>query len=265
MLSYLFFTKNSYFAINYLDDLRGADMAERVEEAYRALRKLLKDFGLQESPNKCCAPSFTMIFLGIEVNTLLLTLTIPREKMEEILEVLKKWKTKSYAMLKEVRQLAGLLNFACRCVRSGRAYLSRILNFLRTFDGCGDRCKRIPSGAKKDIWWWVEFTPRFNGTSCMLENQWTEPDLLIESDSCMTGGGACTRTEYFHFRFPQQVLAKCKHINELECIVLVVAVQKWAPLFTRKGIQMFCDNQVTVFSVNSGSSRNHIIQACLCR
>ena len=44
------YTKHGYFAINYLDDLGGADTAERAEETFRALRKLLRDFRLQESP-----------------------------------------------------------------------------------------------------------------------------------------------------------------------------------------------------------------------
>ena len=140
------YNKNGYFAINYLDDLGGADSAERAEEAYAQLRQLLSDVGLTEALNKSCAPSCCMIFLGIEVNTILFTLTIPHDKMQEILLVLQSWRDKTSATKNEVQRLAGLLNFACRCIRSGRVYLSRILNFLRSMTGRGTEV--VPPDAK---------------------------------------------------------------------------------------------------------------------
>ena len=121
-----------YEDVNYLDDLGGAERAENAEVAYRELQLLLKDFGLCEAHNKSCAPSWCMVFLGIEVNTILLTLSIPKEKMDEILQVLSMWVERTSATLRDVQKLAGLLNFACRCIRSGRVYLARILNFLRS-------------------------------------------------------------------------------------------------------------------------------------
>ena len=89
---------------------------------YRELRQLLRDFILTEALNKYCAPSCCMVFMGKEVNTILFTLTIPRDKLEEILQVLNIWVSKSYASLNEVEKFAGLLNFGC--VRSARIYLS---------------------------------------------------------------------------------------------------------------------------------------------
>ena len=74
------YTKWGYFAINYLDDLGGADEEQRAEEAFSTLRNLLTQFGLTEALNKCCPPTHIMAFLGIEVNSICLTMSIPREK-----------------------------------------------------------------------------------------------------------------------------------------------------------------------------------------
>ena len=68
---------------------------------------------------------------------------------------------------------------------------------------------------------------------------------------------------FFHFEFPQFVLDKCNHNNELECVVLVVAVAKWVCHFRRQRLLVNCDNQVTVSCVNSGVSHNKVIQSCL--
>ena len=91
-----------------------------------------------------------------------------------------------------------------------------------------DKAYRIPKDTQEDIKWWREFFPLFNGVSLMLNNDWTKPDEVLTSDSCLMGGGAYIRDQFFHFEFPQFVLDKCNHINKLECIVVVVAVAKWA-------------------------------------
>ena len=128
----LLFNKQGYFAINYLDDLGSAEEAEKAAEAYHTLRELLRRMGLQEAVDKSCPPSTVMIFLGIEVNSVMLTLTIPKEKWDEVKLLLRNWMSKEKATLKEVQSLAGSLNFVCRCVKSGRIYLAHILNFLRS-------------------------------------------------------------------------------------------------------------------------------------
>ena len=250
-----------YFAINYLDDLGGADSAERAEAAYMELRQLLRDFGLCEAPNKSCAPTCCMVFLGIEVNTILLTLSIPRNKLQEILYVLSKWADKDTATLNEIQKLAGLLNFACRCIRSGRVYLACILNFLRAAPQKGSVA--VPEDTKKDVDWWREFAPTYNGVSLMLDNHWSAPDVQIESDSSLTGGGALMATHYFHCQFPAWVRRLCPHINQLECVVLVVALNKFAKYFPRAKLQFNCDNQVMVTVVNSGASHDVMVQKCL--
>ena len=255
------FTNKGYFAINYLDDLGGADSSARANIAYAMLRHILAEAGLQEAVDKSCPPSMCMTFLGIEVNTITFTLKIPDEKWQEILIVLSHWTNKSTASLKEVQQLAGLLNFACKCVCSGRIYLSRILNFLHSFSS--EKVQMVPGSMLRDVQWWREFAPLYSGTSLMLENQWTSPDHLLCSDSCLTGRGAYIEGEYLQWDFDDRIKKCCVHINELECLVLVVAVKIWAHRFPCKKFVLHCDSMITVRAINLGSSRNKVIQNCL--
>ena len=97
----------------------------------------------------------------------------------------------------------------------------------------------------------------------MLDNNWTEPDACIESNSCLTGGGALTHKKYFHFEFPRWVRQMCDSINQLECIVLVLALKKFAADFLRGRLVLNCDNFATVSAINSGVSRNEVVQRCL--
>ena len=255
------FTKWNYFAINYLDDLGGCDTAERAEEAYDRLQFLLNSFGLKIATEKSVAPCTLMVFLGIEVNTVLLTLSIPADKWTEIQEELKAWLKKKVANLKQVQRLAGLLNFACRCIKSGCIYLSRILNFLRTLPKQGFR--PIPPLVKHDVNWWIEFAPCFNGVSLITETWWSQPDCILSSNSCLSGGGCFFSGRYIHWKFPIQIVDNQLDINQLECMMVVIALKKWGKLLKRKRIVINCDNQNTVLAINSGASRDEVLQHCL--
>ena len=53
------------------------------------------------------------------------------------------------------------------------------------------------------------------------------------------------------------------NINQLECLMVVIAVTIWMKHLKRQKFVIFCDNQVTVHSINSGTSRDLVIQKCL--
>ena len=255
------YTKFGYFAINYLDDLGSAEEDEAADTAFFTLLEVLHRFGLQEAMSKSVAPCFSMVFLGIEVNTLTLTLTIPEDKWAELRKLLSEWKSKQSATLKQVQKLAGHLNFACRCVRSGRVYLSRILNFLRSFTN--EVSLDVTDDVRDDVHWWLEFAQNFNGVSLMLETDFSAPDQVISSDSCLTGGGGFNGTEFFHWSFPEKLRKLSLNINQLECLVLTMAAKLWIANCQRKKLILKCDNLNTVLAINSGSSRDVVLQKCL--
>ena len=255
------YTKHGFFAINYLDDLGSAETEEKAQEAYLHMKDLLIQFGLQEAHEKSVAPCTSMTFLGIEVNSVELSLKIPEVKWQEIQSLLKDWKGKKSASLKEVQSLAGVLNFACRCVVSGRIYLSRILNFLRQLPKVGKRY--VPESVKRDISWWIDFAPRFNGISLMMENSWSEVDQEFSSDSCLTGGGAFMKGRFCHFKYPTEIQKLNLNINQLECMMVVIALKVWGNRLERKRLVINCDNMNSVLAINSGASRDLVLQNCL--
>ena len=163
--------------------------------------------------------------------------------------------------LEEVQRLAGLLNFVCKCVKSGRIYLSRILNYLRTLPKVG--FKTIPVSVKHDVHWWIEFAPRYNGTSLITEMWWSKPDHVVSSDSCLTGGGCFFHGNFIQWKYPPAILKKNFNINQLECMMVVIAMKTWGKMLSRKKLIFNCDNLVSVESINSGASRDKVIQNCL--
>ena len=100
--------------------------------------------------------------------------------------------------------------------------------------------------------WWVEFTPKFNGTSLIFEPDWSQPDEVLSTDSCLSGGKGFAQGRFFHWEFPREITELNLNINQLECLTLVVAVKLWQKYFPRKRILLQCDNMTMVSVVNSG-------------
>ena len=193
---------------------------DKAWAAFTALGDLLRVTGIQEAVDKASAPSSKMIFLGIQVDTVALSLTIPDEKMEEIRSELRKWQTKSKANLKEVQQLAGHLNYAASCIQPARIYMARFLNFLREVRD--NKKHTVPITVRSDVQWWLQCASKFNGVALMLNNLWSLPDAEFSSSACLMGVGAWTKNAYFYFQLPQSMVQWEFDINQLECATVVV-------------------------------------------
>ena len=68
----------------------------------------------------------------------------------------------------------------------------------------------------------------------ILQPSWTSPDREWSTDACDKGCRGFSNGEYFHARFPQRVILDPDiHINELECLAIVVALKCWGPRCAR--------------------------------
>ena len=121
--------KNQGFdLVVYLDDLGGAESPDKAGEAYECLGRILESAGLEEKKSKACPPSTRMSFLGVWFDTESLTLEITRDRLEELLELLEKWESRSSASRQELQSIIGKLNFVSSVVKPGRVFISRLLN-----------------------------------------------------------------------------------------------------------------------------------------
>ena len=71
-----------------------------------------------------------IVFLGIEIDTIALTLRLPQEKMARLLSLLETWGDRKYCTCKELESLIRLLNHACKVVRSGLSFLRQMIDLL---------------------------------------------------------------------------------------------------------------------------------------
>ena len=230
------YRKRGYKGLNYIDDLAGVETWSKAYQAYRALIELLQEIKVWEATHKRCEPDVSMSFLGVSVNSIQLKLSLTVARLAEIKEICNEWLHKCTASCKDVQRLVGKLNFAAATVKSGRLFFSRILTYMKLLPKHGVR--KIDSEVRKDISWWTHFIEQFNGVSFITEMQWRTVDSEISCDACLKGLGGFHEGEYYHCLVPRR-FSKDKHIhiNELECLAIVVALKVWAEKLTGMRIE----------------------------
>jgi len=253
---------NNINVCSYLDDFAGVSRPESALEDFESLGRMLSSLGLVEALNKSVAPSTRMVFLGVTFDTVKMTIEVTPERVLEILGLLESWKFKKSASKREIQSLIGTLQFASKCVPSGRLFVSRILDLLRGLKLPLHR-KRITGEFRKDISWWANFMTTFNGVAIMLDQQWTNVDSVVSTEACLTGAGGWVEGEFFCTTFPTWVLEAGWHINALELLTLLVALRLWCPRFKGKRIKVFCDNEASVIVLNSGRCRDSVMLSLL--
>ena len=241
----------------YLDDflIVGKTLKE-CQEAFKALCDLLVELGFTISPSKVVEPCQKLTFLGVEIDTHALTLSLPQDKLHSLKEVLLSFRNKTRASKKQLQQLAGRLNWACKVVYGGRTFLRRILNLMNTLCRQSDKCL-LSEEFFKDLDWWLQFLEVFNG-QCPFHD--TRPVTNIHTDACSSGIGAVFEDDWFYSNLwvDNPELASL-HINFKEALCIVFALLRWAPTLRDKTIHIYCDNTAAVAMLNKGTTKNRVM------
>ena len=122
---------------------------------------------------------------------------------------------------------------------------------------------KIDWDTKLDIRWWLECANKHNGISLILNPDWEKPDSVFSTDACLKQAGRWSGEEYWHCAFPEWILMLTQDINHFECWAILIALRVWGSKCARKNCLIFCDNLNTVLALNSGSSRDKIMQRLL--
>ncbi|XP_069476331.1 uncharacterized protein [Ambystoma mexicanum] len=111
--------------LHYLDDFLfiGRKGTQDCKELMGVFQGLMEEFGVPLAKEKTVGPVTTLVFLGIEIDSVAGECRLPGEKVRKLKEVIAGMLGKEKATLKELQSLAGNLNFAGKVIpaASGRA------------------------------------------------------------------------------------------------------------------------------------------------
>ena len=249
-----------FYLLNYVDNFLGAETKELIWKAYNHLTSLLQQLKIDTAPDKVVPPTTRIEFLGITVDSQSMTMEIPSDKIADTQQELQGWLYKTRATRKEAESLIGKLQFMGKCVKPGRIFIARLINWMKTLTRGGSNT--IPLEARKDLAWWGRFLQLYNGVSILWLHNNPEPDSIIATDACKKGYGGIAGQEYFRGRFPSKW--ENRNIAELEIRAVIAALKIWGP--TKLKGQYFwilVDNEAVAMVINSGAARNTVLQEAL--
>ena len=238
---------------NYSDDLGGVEASyERALAAFNKLSWLLADLGLAEAVKKAEPPSTCMTYLGVQFDTVSMTMSVPPEKVTEIKSEIRQWARRTTISKRELQSLLGKLFWVSKVVLHSRPFMGRLLTQLSSMASIKDNKKvKLNEESRKDILWWRLYLESFNGINMIVNEEpiplsYTQmleyPFEVCAGDATPTGGGAWHGQEYWSEELPIDLQDPKIPIHIKEFFVVIVSAKLWGDTWTERTIVIYCDN-----------------------
>ena len=238
--------------VNYVDDTGGVESnKERAEDAFCKMGLLLVDLGLEESVKKAEPPSTRMTFLGVEFDSIAMTMSVPPAKLTEVKAEIRLWLRRTTINKKELQSLLGKLFWVAKCVKYARVFMGRLLDQLRTMSTLKDFKKvKLKEEARKDILWWGQYLEHYNGINLIVNDDpiplsfsqlLDSPHEICAGDATPLGGGAWHGREYWCGELPSHLRDPQIPIHLKEFWVVIVSAKLWGDSWTGRCIVIYCD------------------------
>ena len=207
-------------------------------------------FFVTKPPRSVCfktfPPTTSLEFMGVLLDSNKMEARLPLDKLTRTKEALHDWSCKKSATLRELQSLIGTLQFACRVVVPGQAFLQRIISLTKGSSNSRWHIK-LNAEFRKDVSMWLAFLEHWNGISFFLgDTVLSSPDLQLFTDaSGSLGYGGYLNGQWFQSHWlPQHSLNPVTgiSIDWQELFAIYIACFLWGPHWSGKRICFWCDN-----------------------
>ena len=211
--------------LHYLDDFLFVEPPNSTGAAIQRALAIWEALGVPSAPNKAEGPSTSIVFLGIELDTISLTARLPADKLARLQLLVQEWGDKKTCSKRELLSLIGVLQHAASVVRFGRCFLRRMMDLSTSVPELHYHI-RLNREFRSDLQWWATFAPQWNGT-CMLTPLLQEsPHIIVHSDaSGAQGFGAYSPNGWFQGKWPARWSST--NITAKELLPIVLAAGMW--------------------------------------
>ena len=251
--------------VNYLDDyLFAAALKKLCDLQIEAFLQVCKEINFPVALEKTYWGETTMTFLGMLLDTIRQVVGLPMDKLVKAANWVEYFlnKRNKKATVLEFQKLCGILNFLCRAIVPGRAFLRRLyIGHIQN-----DRVLKahhhvkITEEHRLDLLVWRQFlkSPEslYRPFIDVIALNAEELDMYSDaSGNFSLGFGAYCGPEWMFGQWDAKVCNEHQlSIEYLELFAVLAGVLKWIKLFANKRIILFCDNEAVVKMINNSSS-----------
>lgn len=234
---------------------------------WQLVLRTLKDLGFKvnEQPHKLLSPRQQIIWLGLELNTIACTISLPRDKVEKGLTLLRKFMSRfapggtRKCTRSELDSLIGYLSYCAGVVYGGRAFLHRMRRLrFRGETGVAMPCHYhifMNLEFRLDLVWWWDHLVLLNGAATIVD---PADDCDIRLDATGHGGLGIFCDGGFVSLSPARV--RCidegaghpltDHSNEWELFSFVVLLRLYGEYLRDRVVSPVNDNACAVCAIS---------------
>ena len=115
-----------------------------------------QEAGLLLESSETQGPRPIITFLGIELDSTIMVMRLPVDKLDKTMEALVQWRGRKPCRKRDLLSLIGALAHASKVVRHSRIFLCRLID-LSTTASNPLYFIRLTAEARSDIEWWYQF------------------------------------------------------------------------------------------------------------
>ena len=253
---------------HYIDDFIfcGPPASTECARTFDSALTACSELGVPVSAHKVEGPATDITVLGIRVNSITQTLSLPDDKLECLQHLLTAWGDKTYCTRWKLQSLVVILDHVCKVIQLGRSFIRRMLDLLRCTEPTAARQRhftRLNLAFRTDLQMWHTFVADWNGVSILPSLR----PISVEVVSDASGSWGCGAYWYAHwFQLQWSTRAHPLSIAVKELLPVVVAAATWGPLWAATSRVCFhCDNQSVVHDIQSRASRHpHMVHLLRC-
>lgn len=236
--------------IYYIDDtLIISNSSDQCSQHAREVCELLTRVGFTVNNIKSqLVPSQQIQFLGFVVDSVSMTLSLPAEKVETIINSCQGLLKNRCPSIRDIAHVTGLLVSAFRAVKYLRLFYRSIefckSNLISMGASYEDQAS-LSATACADLSWVIHNIKHLNGLPIVPP----AVDLYIESDASLSGWGACCNSSETGGLWSR--VEASYHINYLETLAAFFSLKCFASNARGKHVQLKLDNTTAVFYINN--------------
>jgi len=254
---------------HYLDDFffaspAGTNNCKILMDTFIAISN---ELGVPLATNKTVGPTTKMTFFGLEIDTILMLVRVPGDKLDKLRMGVNYIIGRHKIKLGELESIVGLMAFCARAIPSARAFMRRFYDLMASV-----RVKRpyfyvrVSNETRLDAQVWLTFLDQFNGECYVPQNLWfTSDKLSLHTDSSGSSHLGCAAYfggQWVHIRWPLSWgnSGFMSELSFLELVPVLLALMTWKSHFRNKRSLMFIDNEALVTIINKRTSKSkHVI------
>ena len=224
---------------------------KKCDALLKAFTQLCDDIGVPLAPHKTTVPDVVVIFLGILLNSLMRTASLPGEKTESYVKDIEVYLNRRKVTQKELQSIVGKLNFAAAVVPA-RPFLFRLIQKIYSVHKPHHKIW-LTCEMKEDLKTWLQFLREYNGVTLFRALKLTPSHAInLGSDASLKGLGACFENQWIQAAYSGDWIGLPIHV--LELYPLLILINMFGEKLRNKSVLFLCDNRAVVDIIKSQSS-----------